>query len=237
MRARDFMCSAVGIFTILFFPLATCASGILLDDYRGGLSPRWQEKVFKGKTRYEVTLEEGQWCIKATSRGSASALYYKIRYDIEEYPILTWRWKVNGVLKKGNALKREGDDYPARLFVVFPSPVLWKTEAINYIWANRLPKGEAMPNPFSANNVMIAVQSGQKHVGQWMEEKRNIFEDYRKCFQQDPPKAGAIAIMTDTDNTGDEAVAWYGPIRILPDSSPRMGASSQPVAGAPPESR
>lgn len=62
---------------------------------------------------------------------------------------------------------------------------------------------------------MIAVQSGPTQVGQWLEERRNLIEDYRKCFGEDPGKAGAVAIMTDTDNTGEEAVAWYGPIRLL----------------------
>jgi len=62
---------------------------------------------------------------------------------------------------------------------------------------------------------MIAVQSGPDHVGQWLEEKRNLLEDYHKCFEEDPPKAGAVAIMTDTDNTGEKTVAWYGLIRLL----------------------
>jgi hypothetical protein len=61
---------------------------------------------------------------------------------------------------------------------------------------------------------MIAVQSGPSLVGQWLEEKRNLLEDYRKCFGEEPPTAGAVAIMTDTDNTGEQAVAWYGPIRL-----------------------
>jgi hypothetical protein len=52
-------------------------------------------------------------------------------------------------------------------------------------------------------------------VGQWLDEKRNLLEDYRKRFGEDPPKAGAVAIMTDTDNTGEQAVAWYGPVRLL----------------------
>lgn len=64
---------------------------------------------------------------------------------------------------------------------------------------------------------MIAVQSGPTLVGQWMEEKRNLSEDYRKCFGEDTPKAGAVAIMTDTDNTGEQAIAWYGAIRFLSD--------------------
>jgi regulator of sigma D len=62
---------------------------------------------------------------------------------------------------------------------------------------------------------MIAVQSGPAHVGQWLEEKRNLLEDYRRCFGEDPGKAGVVAIMTDTDNTGEKAMAWYGPIRLL----------------------
>ena len=66
--------------------------------------------------------------------------------------------------------------------------------------------------------MMIAVESGSAQTGRWVVEKRNVLEDYRRVFGTDPPKAGAIAIMTDTDNTGEEAVAYYGPIRILPAS-------------------
>jgi hypothetical protein len=89
------------------------------------------------------------------------------------------------------------------------------SSALNYIWANKLPIGQAVPNPFTANAMMIAVQSGPGLTGQWIEETRNVFEDYRRSFGTDPPRAGAIAIMTDTDNTGEEATAWYGPIRIV----------------------
>jgi hypothetical protein len=195
--------------------LPVCADEILLDDYKKGLSPRWIEKSFKGKTEYQVTRQDDQWCIKATSRSSASALYYKIKYDLKDFPILTWRWKVDRVLAKGSAVHKDGDDYAARVYVVFPSWAFWKTKALNYIWANKLPIGQAVPNPFTANAMMIAVQSGPELTGQWIEETRNVLEDYRRSFGTDPPRAGAIAIMTDTDNTGEKAAAWYGPIRIL----------------------
>jgi hypothetical protein len=201
----------------MFSPVSVSAAEILLDDYKKGLSPKWEEKSFKGKTEYEVTQEDNQLCIKATSSASASALYYKIKYDTKDYPVLTWRWKVNHVLSKGDALHKEGDDYAARVYVVFPSLAFWRTKALNYIWANKLPKGQAVPNPFSANAIMVAVESGPERTGHWLEERRNIVEDYRRYFGEDPPKAGAIAIMTDTDNTGENATAWYGPIRVLSD--------------------
>ena len=210
----------LNIIFILFLPFPVLASEILLDDYKGGLNPKWEEKSFEGNTLYQVTREDNRLCIKATSRSSASGLYYKIKYDPKDYPILSWSWKADHVLSKGNALKKEGDDYAARIYVVFPSLVFWKTRALNYIWANKISRGKAVPNLFTANAVMIAVESGPEKTGQWLEEKRNVLEDFRRHFGEDPPEVGAIAIMTDTDNTGEEATAWYGPISILAGSKP-----------------
>jgi len=219
MRKHIIACY-LGLFIIFFFSLKVFAAEILLDNYQGGLSPKWEKKSFKGETLYEVTQEDTLSCIKATSHSSASGLYYKINYDTKKYPILTWRWKVDHVLSNGNALKKEGDDYAARIYVVFPSILFWKTKAINYIWANKLPRGTAVANPYSSNSIMIAVESGESKTGRWIDERRNVFEDFRMHFGQDPPRVGAISIMTDTDNTGEKAIAWYGPIRVLSLSSP-----------------
>jgi hypothetical protein len=208
----------VFVFLLMVLPIMSppaLASDILLDDYQLGISQNWKEKSFKGLTRYEVFQEDGRRCIKATSNASASALYYEISFDPKEYPFLTWHWKVSNLPTKGDELKKEGDDYAARVYVVFPSTLFWRTKAVNYIWANRLPQGQSVPNPFSSNACMIAVRSGPARVGEWLEEKRNLLEDYRKCFGEAPPMAGAVAIMTDTDNTGEQAVAWYGLIRLL----------------------
>ena len=192
---------------------------ILLDDYQDGLSPKWEEKSFEGKTEYQVTLEDNQLCIRASSNASASGLYYKIDYDTKQYPLLMWSWKVDHIVSKGDARYKDGDDYAARVYVIFPSWAFWKTKALNYVWANKLPKGEAVPNPFTKNAITIAVESGPGRTGHWTEGKRNVFEDYRRYFGGEPPKVGAIAIMTDTDNTGEAATAWYGPITILSGSS------------------
>jgi hypothetical protein len=102
------------------------------------------------------------------------------------------------------------------VYVVFPSVLFWRTRAVNYIWANRLPRGAFLPNVYTGNAVMVAVESGDANAGRWIDEERDLVEDYRRAFGEDPPKIGAVAIMTDTDNTGEEAVAWYGAIRFLP---------------------
>lgn len=203
------------ILVFIIIPTLTLSQEIVLDDYKEGLSSKWEETFFKGNTTYKVVKEDGQLCIKAASISSASGLYQEIEYDPKKYPILSWSWKVDHVISKGNALKKEGDDYAARIYVVFPSTFFWKTKVINYIWANTLPLNQAVHSPYTENDMMVAVESGSVKAGQWIDERRNVLEDFKKYFGYDPPNIGAIAIMTDTDDTGEEAVAWYGPIRAL----------------------
>jgi len=102
------------------------------------------------------------------------------------------------------------------VYVVFPSVLFWRTRAVNYIWANRLPRGAFLPNAYTGNAVMVAVESGDGNAGRWVDEERDLVEDYRRAFGEDPSRIGAVAIMTDTDNTEEQAVAWYGAIRFLP---------------------
>ena len=56
------------------------------------------------------------------------------------------------------------------------------------------------------------MKSGSAMAGQWVSVQRNIIADYRRAFGEDPPTVGAIAIMTDTDQTGESALAWYADI-------------------------
>jgi hypothetical protein len=187
---------------------------IIIDDFTNGMKEEWKSRSFKGTTEYTWVTEEDKAYIRATSKASASGLYYRIEYDIQQYPFITWKWRVDNIIASGDALRKSGDDYAARIYIVFPSFFFWDTEAINYIWANKLPKEEAVPNPFSKNSIMISVQSGKAETGKWIVETRNVYEDYRRVFGKEPPKAGAIAIMTDTDNTGESASADYGSIAI-----------------------
>jgi hypothetical protein len=200
---------------VAVFP-GSAAGPILIDDFAKGLSARWEKKVFKGETVYEPVRESGRPALKAESRASASAMIYRIPFDPMAYPRLSWSWKIDRIIANGDGRTRKGDDYAARVYVVFPSVFFWRTRAINYIWANRLPRGDFLPNAYTGNAVMVAVESGNGEAGKWIDEERNLVEDFRRAFGEDPPEAGAVALMTDSDDTGDRAVAWYGAIRLLP---------------------
>lgn len=179
----------------------------------------WESKSFKGKTEYSVVKEDGRTALKAHAVAAASGLTKKLRFDPRSYRYLKWSWKISGTIAQGNEKTKQGDDYAARVYVVFPGRFFWQTRALNYIWANKLPRGEFVPNAFTANAMLLAVESGSALAGKWIQEERDILADYRRVFGEDPPEAGAIAIMTDTDNSGAEATAWYGEIRLSTKSS------------------
>ena len=174
----------------------------------------WESKVFKGTTEYRLVQDNGRTVLRAHSRGTASGLFRKVQLDPARYRYLRWSWKIAAPVKNGDEKSKAGDDYAARVYVVFPGRFFWQTRAINYIWANRLPKGESIPNPFTSNTMMLAVESGPEKAGLWLNEERDILTDYRRLFGSEPREIGAIAIMTDSDNTGNEASAWYGEISI-----------------------
>jgi hypothetical protein len=150
--------------------------------------------------------------LKAESDASASALLYRKNFNPAEFPIISWRWKIDGVLEKGDVTKKEGNDFPARLYVLFPTAIPFLPKSINYVWANHLTKGEYRQSVYYGNSIIVAVESGNRYAGLWMEEKRNVYADYKRFFGSEPPNANAIAIMTDTDDTSGKAVAWYDDI-------------------------
>lgn len=174
----------------------------------------WETKSFNGLTSYELMPENGNVVVKAISKDAASGLVKKISFDPRKYRYLRWSWKINHTILNGDEKTKAGDDYAARLYVVFAGNYFWQTEAINFIWANNLKTGDSIPNAYTSSAIMVAVESGNTRSGEWHVEERDILADYQNLFGSDPGEVRAIAIMTDTDDTGGEATAWYGDITL-----------------------
>jgi hypothetical protein len=200
----------------------------------------WESLRFGNRTaetEYRVVEKDGIRVIRADSRNAASGMFREIDVDLREYPVIEWRWRIEQVLEKGDVRRRSGDDYPARIYITFdydPANLSFTDRlkyrglralgyrdiplrALNYIWANKAPVGTVVANPFTDWVMMIAVDSGNAKAGQWVSHRRNILQDYRAAFGEDPPPITGIAIMTDTDNTGETAVAYYGDIVLRRD--------------------
>ena len=190
------------------------AEFLMIDDFEHGLSAEWRVMEFKGKTDYQVVPDGTSQVLHAISNGTASGLVYQKDFLIEDFSVVSWRWKIAGVVEKGDAASKLSDDYAARIYIVFPHWFYPNTRSLNYIWANKLEKGSVVPSVYTGNSVMLAVESGPDNVGLWQTVRRNIAEDYRQAFGEEPPNKWRLAIMTDTDNTGGKAKAWYDDIQL-----------------------
>ncbi len=200
---------------IIYLPAISWAGGEHVDIARfsqGDLSG-WQKKSFAGETRYSLENSDGRLALRADSRAAASGRYREVSVDLNKTPILNWTWKVGGILTNNDERTRAGDDYPARVYVVFSGGVMfWRTRAINYVWSNQQPIDSRWSNAFTDRAHMIAIESGPERIGHWVSERRDILADYRRAFGEEPGYVDAVAIMTDTDNTGATITAWYGDI-------------------------
>ena len=192
---------------------AAADARVVVGDFSHGELDDWSNKVFDGVTRYTLVTDNARQVLKAESRNAASGLFKRIRIDLTKTPYLHWSWKVPGTLGNIDEHTKAGDDYPARVYVIFSGGALfWRTRAINYVWSSDQPRGSTWQNAFTGNARMIAVRSGNGETGRWVHERRDVRGDYRRLFGSDVRYADSVAIMTDTDNTHKSAVAFYGDI-------------------------
>jgi hypothetical protein len=207
----------------------------LREDFKSlnNWEPLYFKKI-KEHTKYSIVSDGDQSYLMAESDASASGMVYKNEFNIYDYPNIRWRWKVSNIYKKGNAATKEGDDYPIRIYVILkydPDKASFGTKlkyglakkiygkypphsTLNYIWANREHEEVIITNSYTNKSRMIIVQSGTENTGKWMEHEVNLLEDYRKAFGKDPPETASIAIMNDSDETGESSVSFIDFIEV-----------------------
>jgi len=221
------------------FPLASSAieQAILFRETFNNLD-NWQPFFFpkiKNHTKYSIEKSEGLHCLRAESKASASAIVYKDSFNVYEYPRVAWRWKVSNVYAKGDARTKEGDDYPMRVYIMFeydPAQAgavermrygLMKMlygkypphSSLSYVWANKDDPETIMTSPYTDRAKMVFLEKGVRKVGTWQDETVNVVEDYQKAFGTNPPARARIAIMNDSDNTGESSMSYMEYIEVF----------------------
>ena len=190
----------------------------------------------KKPTVYEFMDNGGTIVLHATADGAASLLGYKTNFDIAAAPTMSWRWKVSKLIESADNAVANKEDSPVRIVLEFDGDksklsfgdrstiaagkVLSGRElpyaTLMYIWSNKEPVGKVVQNPRSGRVQMVVASSGPGGVGQWQNLSRNIVDDFRKAFNEAPGKLTGVAVLTDTDNTGESVEAWYGDIAFKP---------------------
>lgn len=200
----------------------------------------WTLSRFKRPTEYRLVDYQGRTVVHARADSSASGLVHPLALDPRTRPLLHWRWKVEDLITAADNTQKHLEDSPVRLVVSFDGDMdrlplqdrmffdnvrlltgqQLPYATLMYIWENRAPLDSVISNRHTSRIRMIVAESGRDRLGNWQEVTRNVVEDYRRAFGEEPGRIIAVGIMTDTDNTGERARAWYGDItfRSAPES-------------------
>jgi hypothetical protein len=196
--------------------------------------PAWQRHALPGKraTRYDPVEHEGRAAILARADASASMLRHPLRIEPTQLGSLSFAWRVQTQPAGADVAQRDVEDAPARIVLAFDGDhadlsakdqmlfdlaQLLSGErppyaTLMYVWDAHAPRDSVVLGPRTERVRKIVVETGAEHLQQWRQYRRDIAADYRRVFGSAPGPLIGVGLMTDADNTGARAVAWYGPV-------------------------
>ena len=199
--------------------------------------PVWEHYRLPGKeaTQYAFVRTgdaDGRVSVQASSAASASMLRARMAVMPEQMGHFHFSWKVASLIEGADLGVRESDDAPARVVLAFDGDRSrfttreWAMSelahtitgeelpyaTLMYVWCNQRPVGTVIVHPRSSRIRAIVVETGPARVGQWTAYNRDVKADFERAFGEPPAKLTGVALMTDSDNTRQQAKAWYGPL-------------------------
>lgn len=185
----------------------------ITPEKKSNIPKGWELKEWNGKAEILLENENGNNLFHLKSRKSSFALHKELKFNLKEYPIIRWKWKAVRLPDGGDVRDKKMDDQAAQLYVVFPRfPAMVNSRVIGYIWESSAPSGSITESKKRLHTKYIVLQSGKERLGEWIEEKRNVYADYKKLFNEEPPPVGKISIMIDSDDTKSSAESFFSEI-------------------------
>jgi Protein of unknown function (DUF3047) len=194
---------------------------LLVEDWskepvgKTGIPSGWQAQTW-GSPKYDFKIEaDGNGrVLHMKSENEGSTISRQIKLDIKQYPLLQWRWKAVTLPKGADSRKKATDDQACQVYITFPRfPQAVRSRSIGYVWDTSAPAGLIVPSEKNATVVYVIVRSGPGEAGKWIAETRNVYEDYKKIYGEEPgEEVGAVSVATDSNDTQSSAECFVGEI-------------------------
>jgi len=222
---RTRTCSAVAgiILTVLAtaptFPAEPAP--LLVEDWsrqqegKTGIPDGWKGHTW-GNPKYEFTVvvEGSQKVLRLRSQNDNSTISKEVRVDVKRFPILVWRWKVVTLPKGGGSRRKETDDQAAQVYATFPRfPTAFRSRIIGYVWDTTAPAGTIVKSASSSAVTYVVLRSGEADLGRWHTEMRNVYEDYKRIYGEEPAEElRVVSVAIDSNDTRSSAESFMGEI-------------------------
>ncbi len=219
------LAAAVGVSSAALAPRPDSAIEIVLVENwtrqpvdSRGVPETWRTyETPGGHPAYDFTVVdvEGRRALRMRSTDDHSTVAKKIQIDLASTPWLEWSWKVVALPEGADLQRREASDAAAHLFVVWPRwPAMLRSRLLGYVWDASLPVGSVLTSQKTSAVTFIVVHSGKAQLGQWVTERRNVREDYRLAYGEEPENPALIALSIDTNDTKSSTETFIGQIRF-----------------------
>jgi hypothetical protein len=170
------------------------SQSLILEDFQAkdaeGFPLNWehenQRSQSKGRDAYKIQTEDGVSFLSAKDAGQRIKKK-KIDWDPKAFPVLTWRWRLQ---------KATMDSEPiAAIYASLDTDLMFIPVFTKYVWSAAKPEGTLTEGGIFSGSEIV-VQSGTKAVGEWFEERVNVYEDFKKIHKHEPAaKAWGISII------------------------------------------
>lgn len=189
-----------------------------IDDFSkakvGEFPADWKPRKDSGKDAYRVMEEPGLRFLHAAVRGLGVQAAKQYEWDLDAYPVLTWSWRPLEFPKGGDERESKTNDSALAVYLLVNYSRMAGPKAVKYIWSERVPVGTRLSSNVGLTQVRVLRSGAPAKKGEWVEERVNARDDYKKYFDvQETPKPAGIAVLTDSDDTSSMAQGDYASFR------------------------
>jgi len=220
------VCVWTAAVVVLAATLGRAAAPLVIEDWAQhspgakGIPAGWTRyETPGGRPAYDFTVVEdaGRRALLLRSHDEHSTIAKEIRVDLHATPVLEWNWKIVALPSGADIRHKATSDLTAHVFVIWPRfPAMLRSRLIGYVWEESLPVGTVVTSRKTGAVRFLVVRSGTRELSQWLTDRRNVLEDYRRIFGEEPEDPRAIGLSIDTNDTHSGAETLFGRIGFLP---------------------
>ena len=192
-----------------------------LDDFEssplGEFPAGWGQREDDDEPPYRVREEDGNRYLEATDEGESVIIGLETPWNLDEYPYISFRLRVNRIPEGANERDDQRVDSAAGVYVTIKKVAFGRIpESVKYVWSSTLPVGAATRREGIGRPWQIVIGSGQEGLGEWRTYVFDLREAYRRTFGGDPGrKPAGIGVLSDANSMKAQAYADYDDFKAL----------------------
>lgn len=154
---------------------------------------------------------QDQPCIHCRTHADVGILQKDIDLPLDQHTEISWRWCINQLPSTLREDSVPSHDYLS-LAVEFDNG-----RDITYYWSSTLPVGTGydcpLPN-WKGIEYHVVVRSGPVGLGQWLDERRNLYADYQKYMGEPPARITRVWLIANSIFQRGEGNCEYSQIQL-----------------------